>query len=229
MGFLVGAMPGIQFRGRWLIMIGMSGWNIRFIGMLGLLAVAWSLWSGCAAATESAKEHAGVQAPIVFGRATTVLMAQSGRQYQPKVRFFELVRKETGQRYRVDLQSADKLFALELPTGRYSLSRVQVSEGPFLSMADLDITFDVGGDPMVYVGTWRFGIDSPRYERMVLLSVVQDEESQATAVEPVLTQYPDLAGRPVATSLPTPPSTESRLHEVMPYPNYPRYYRRHWW
>jgi len=210
-------------------MICMSGRSNRLIGMLGLLTVGWSLWSGCAVSTESAKEYAGVQTPIIFGRATTVLMAQSGRRYQPKVRFFELVRKETGQRYRVDLQSADKLFALELPTGQYSLSRVQVSEGPFLSMADLNITFDVGAEPMVYVGTWRFGIDSPRYERMVLLSVVQDEEGQAAAVAPVLTQYPDLAGRPVATSLPNPLSSESRLHEVMPYPNYPRYYRRHWW
>ncbi|MFM8551050.1 MAG: hypothetical protein ACKOCD_01855 [Nitrospiraceae bacterium] len=200
----------------------------RLIGTLGLLATGWVLVSGCAA-FELEKEYAGAQAPIVFGRATTVLTAQSGRRYQPKVRFFELVRTDTGQRYRVDLQSADKQFALELPTGQYNLRRVQVSEGPFLSMADLDITFDVGTDPMVYVGTWRFGIDSPRYDRRVLVSVIQDEESRAEAAEPVLTRYPDLVGRSVATSLLTPPSAESRLHEVMPYPNYPRYYRRHWW
>jgi hypothetical protein len=96
-------------------------------------------------------------------------------------------------------------------------------------MATLDLAFDVGADPLVYVGTWRFGIDSPRYERMVLLSVVQDDEGQAMAAEPMLTRYPTLAGRPIAVSLPAPLSFESRLHEVMPYPNYPRYYRRHWW
>lgn len=207
----------------------MNGWRNRVLGGLGLMTVGWLVVGGCASFPGPTKEYMGEQAPVVFGRATTVLLAQSGRRYQPQVRFFELVHKETGRRYRVDLQSSDKLFMLELPAGQYGLSRVQVSEGPFLSMAELDITFEVGADPIVYVGTWRFGIEAPRYERMVLLSVVPDAERQSEAVEPVLTQYPDLAGRSVATSLPSPPSAEFRLHEVMPYPNYPRYYRRHWW
>jgi len=159
----------------------------------------------------------------------TVLLEERGRRYQPRVRFLELVQQDTGKRYRIDLQSADQTFMVELPAGAYQLGRVQISEGPFMSMAELGARFEVGTDRMVYVGTWRFGIDSPRYERMLLLSSVADEESRAAVEQQVVEQFPGLAGASAATSLPTPASAESRLREVMPYPYYPRYFRRHWW
>lgn len=44
-----------------------------------------------------------------------------------------------------------------------------------------------------------------------------------------MAQYPDLEGRTITSALPLPASAESRLYEVMPYPRYPRYFRRHWW
>lgn len=206
----------------------MKGTRRQVRASILLLCLAISAWAGCAI---SLGPIGGGEArdPVVYGRAVTLLLEERGRRYRPRVRFLELVQQDTGKRYRIDLQSADQTFMVELPTGAYHLGRVQISEGPFMSIADLGARLEVGTDRLVYVGTWRFGIDSPRYERMLLLSSVADEDSRAAVEQQVVEQFPRLAGVPTATSLPTPASAESRLHEVMPYPYYPRYFRRHWW
>ena len=54
-----------------------------------------------------------------------------------------------------------------------------------------------------------------------------DEGSRAEAF--LATQYPALQGGSITSSLPEPSSMETRLYEVMPYPRYPRYFRRHNW
>lgn len=82
---------------------------------------------------------------------------------------------------------------------------------------------------MTYLGTWRFGVDTPRYGRMVVISAVQDPQDRAAAEHDIIAKYPALEGQPVTTVLPVPSEAESRLYEVMPYPRYPRYFRRHWW
>lgn len=197
-------------------------------GWLGLICAS-AVWAGCTTSVFPTQETPAPDASIVFGRAVTVLLQKSTRRYQPQIRFFELVNQATNDRVRVDLRSEDKWFALALPAGEYELSRVQISEGPFLSMAELQVKFAVSTEPATYVGTWRFGVESPRYERMVVVSAVEDRKSRDEAEREVLERYPDLAGRPIVTLLPIPASSESRLHEVMPYPYYPRYYRRHWW
>jgi len=184
---------------------------------------------GCATPGPSTQDTLAPGASVVFGRAVTVLLDRSTRRYIPKIGFFEFVNKATQERVRVDLRSDDKLFVLPLPAGEYALSRVQIGEGPFRSMADFEVTFEIGAKQTAYLGTWRFGIDSPRYERMMIVSAVEDQESREEAERQVLDRYPGLAGRPIAILLPTPVSSEARLHEVMPYPYYPRYFRRHWW
>lgn len=165
----------------------------------------------------------------MVGRAVVVEMDQRGRRYPPSVRFLELVRPGTGERYRIDVRSADTMFVLTLPPGEYRLNRIQINEGPFLSMAEVSATFTVESGQIAYVGTWRFGIDGPRYERMVLLSLIEDDAAKADAEREALKRYPALASYPVESRMPVPSVSESRLHEVMPYPNYPRYFRRHWW
>ena len=120
------------------------------------------------------------------------------------------------------------MFVLQLPAGEYALTRVQISEGPFMSMADYASTFQVGAEPLTYVGTWRFGIDSPRYERMIVISAVRDQQEQAQAQRTLFEQYPALDGEMVTAVLPSPTEVETRLYEVMPYPRYPTYFRRHW-
>ena len=195
--------------------------------LMGLLSGA--LFGSCATELASTPESLEASASVVFGRAVTVLTGKTTRWYGPAVRFFELANRHTNERFRVELRSNDKLFVLQLPAGEYVLSRVQISEGPFISMADFQSTFQVAADQVTYLGTWRFGVDTPRYGRMVVVSAVQEQEDQEQAERQLMARYPDLEGRPIAMVLPIPASAESRLYEVMPYPRYSRYFRRHWW
>jgi hypothetical protein len=184
--------------------------------------------SGCATELPVSPDDHAIATPVVFGRTIALLTGETSRWYQPKVRFFELMNRQSLQRYNVEVQSDDTIFVLELPVGEYVLTRVQISEGPFMSMADLGIAFKVGGESLTYVGTWRFGIDSPRNMRMIVISAVRSASEQKQDQEIVFKQYPGLSGQAVAAVLPTPTELEARLYEVMPYPRYPAYFRRHW-
>ena len=197
------------------------------VALLGLLSSP--VLGGCATDLASTPESLQASTSVVFGRAVTVLTGKTTRWYGPAVRFFELANRHTKERFRVELLSDDKLFVLQLPAGEYELTRVQISEGPFMSMADFHSAFQVAADQVIYLGTWRFGVDSPRYRRMVVISAVQEQADQAQAEGQLMARYPDLEGSPITMMLPIPASTQSRLYEVMPYPRYPRYFRRHWW
>jgi len=166
---------------------------------------------------------------LVVGRAFTILTGPTHRWYGPQVRFFELVRRATDERIRVDIESDDKHFLVMLPAGEYELTRVQINEGPFMAMADLQATFAVPAEGITYLGTWRFGVDSPRYGRMVVISAVDDQDDRAAAERETAARYPDQAGVPFRTVLLTPASLQSRLYEVASYPRVDQYFRRHWW
>jgi len=106
---------------------------------------------------------------------------------------------------------------------------VQISEGPFMSMADVSMAFSVDAGAITYVGTWRFEVDSSRYGRMVVASVIADQAEAAGVWDFLDDRYPTFDGRSMVETLPQPAQMEARLYEVMPYPRYPRYFRRHWW
>lgn len=190
-----------------------------------LLSGVWS----CATHLSPVADPAEVTKGLVVGRALTFLTGDRARRYLPEMRFLELEHQDSHKRFQVELESPDQTFAISLPPGRYRLTRVQVSEGPFLSMADLDMRFSVGSGAITYVGTWRFGVDSPRYGRMVVASVVADQAETAGIRDFLIDRFPDLQGLPTVEALPQPSQAEARLYEVMPYPRYPRYFRRHWW
>jgi hypothetical protein len=127
------------------------------------------------------------------------------------------------------MESDDERFIVPLSPGDYELVRVQINEGPFLSMAELASRFSVGHDSVTYLGTWRFGVDSPKYGRMVSVSMVNDEEDRTKTLHTLALSDPSLDVGSVATVLPDPAEVQTRLYEVMPYPRVPRYFRRHWW
>lgn len=194
----------------------------------GRLVMACLLSVGCATELPVEPENSDVKTPVIFGRALALVMGKTSRSYEPKVRFFELVNLQTKERFSIDVRSEDKVFMLPLPAGEYGLTRVQISEGPFLSMADYVARFDVAAEQLTFVGTWRFGIDTPRYNRMMVFSAVHDLEDQARAQQELVAQYPALDGEAVSTVLPSPTEADARLYEVMPYPRYQSYFRRHW-
>lgn len=163
------------------------------------------------------------------GKIVTVITGENTRIYQPDVRMFELINQESGERFSVELESGPGTFSLSLPHGNYQVSRVQISEGPFMSMAELSVKFLVEQDVVTYVGTWRFGVDSPKYGRMVALSIVDDKKIDEVVDPLVKERYTAQASQPRKTVIPTPSHSETRLYEVKPYPSDLPYFRRHLW
>lgn len=184
---------------------------------------------GCVTQVPPVLDVAEMKGALAVGRIVVVLTGDRSRIYRPVMRSFEVEEQQTRERFNVEILSDDRHFAIALPAGNYRLNRVQISEGPFMSMAYMDAAFSMKQDTVTYLGTWRFGVDSPRYGRMVVLSMVMDPEDQLQAGVFLRTGYPTLEGTTVTASLPEPSSMESRLYEVMPYPRYPRYFQRHFW
>jgi hypothetical protein len=197
----------------------------RFLLAFGLICLA----QGCLHEIPAEPEVGSSQSNLAVGRALAVLTGERSRIYQPTVRSFEIQNKDTGDRFQVEIKSDDEQFFLPLAPGHYELIRVQISEGPFLSMAELASTFSIGRDPVTYLGTWRFAVDSPKYGRMVSISMVNDEDHREQAVQSIAQKYPSMDHALLTTVLPDPPQAQARLFEVMPYPRVSRYFRRHWW
>lgn len=200
-------------------------WIMRRLSAGALLV---SALVACAASVPAEAPDLAAGQVVVFGRIITVLTAPSSRSYEPIVTFFEVLNRSTGGRTKVAIDSNDKLFVLQLPAGDYEVTRVQIHEGPFAALADLSLVFRIGQERAVYVGTWRMGVDRPRNDRQLLVSVVQNDVEQAEAVQHLVARHADMADQTITTLLPVPAVTETALHEVMPYPRIVPYFRRHW-
>ena len=191
-------------------------------------ALLGGVLAACAAPVPVEMPESGNGATVVFGRILTVLTGSSSRPYEPKVSFFEVLNQGTGNRTKVDVNSNDTVFLLQLHAGDYEVTRVQIHEGPFTALADLALTFHVGQERVAYLGTWRIGVEQPRNDRQLLVSIVHDQEDQAEAMQRLMTDHEGLAGQAVTTLLPLPATSETALYEVMPYPRVVPYFRRHW-
>jgi len=203
---------------------------MKMRSLLGWLSALGLLYlQGCVTQLSAVPDDLSLPSNVAVGRVVAVLTGERSRIYEPAVKSFEVQNRQTKQRYNVQIDSDNESFILPLAPGDYELTRVQINEGPFLSMAQLASRFSIGQDPVTYLGTWRFGVDSPNYGRMVSVSMVTDEEDRAEALQTLGhdDQHADI--QEVATVLPDPPELQTRLYEVMPYPRVPRYFRRHWW
>lgn len=206
-------------------------YNFRMKRKLGIfsLAVMASIMSaiwGCATQLPALVEAAQVTDNLVVGRIITVLTTGTTRRYLPEMRFLELEDRTSQKRFQLRIESYDRYFALNLPTGNYRLNRVQIREGPFMSMADVDMAFSVEAGVITHVGTWRFGVGIPRNWRTVMLSVVADQEETERARKFLDNRYPTFGGRSMVEVLPQPSQMEARLYETEPYPRYRRMFCR---
>lgn len=186
------------------------------------------LLHGCVRGIPAVPEQ-GVVPSVALGRVVAALTGERSRKYGSAVKSFELQNRRTKERFTVEIESDDERFSLALSPGEYELIRVQINEGPYLSIAQLASTFSIGQDPITYLGAWRFGVDSPKYGRMVSVSMISDEEDRAQAFAALTVKDSSLDTGTVSTVLPDPPVVQARLFEAMPYPRVPRYFRRHWW
>jgi hypothetical protein len=194
-----------------------------------LLWFAVFLQTGCATQATLLPESSDTPKTVSMARAIAVITGERSRKFPPAVRSLELLNRNTNERFLVHTESDDSRFMVSLPPGEYELNRVQITEGPFMSMAQLNARFSVSDTPITYLGTWRFGIDSPKYGRMVAVSIVEDADERAEAIHALEHVYPEMTEAPVSTVLPEPSEQQVRLYEVAPYPRVPRYFRRHWW
>lgn len=193
------------------------------------LSAFFLIFSGCATELPLTVAGADVSGILVVGRVVTTLTGGPERVFPPELRSFEVVNTESQKRFKVDVKSADEYFSLSLPPGNYELSRVQISEGPFLSMAQLSAGFALKPDVMTFLGTWHFGVGSPKYGRQVIVSMIYDEQDQEVAQQFVKDMYPTFNARSPVILVPEPSHEEARLYEVMPYPHILGYFRRQWW
>lgn len=174
---------------------------------------------GCAKEVGPLPKNLPQDNPVAFGKIQASLTGPTNRWYRPQVRFFELKNLETNDRVRVDIKSADSPFFVSLPAGEYEFSRVQINEGAFRSMAQLNETFKVNDGALNYLGTWELKIHPPTYLRLIDISVESDLEA---AKAELFSVHPDLKDLPVIAKLPKPNVKETRLVEIAPYP-------RMWW
>jgi hypothetical protein len=195
----------------------------RWAGLL------WVVLVGCATDLPPTVAPTEEATSLVIGRITTIITGETRRIYDPALRFFELVNRQTQERFRVDVQSDDQQFVLSLPPEVYELNRVQINEGSFMSLAQLSASFALERGAIAYLETWRFGVDSPKYGRMVLLSMTVNERDRALAEQVIKQGYPEHEIEAVVTVLPDPAESEARLYKVTPYPRIPRYVQRHYW
>lgn len=202
-----------------------TAWR-RTISLLGALVLSAS---GCVTELPPLASPDHVRDSLIVGQAVTVLTGEKSRRYLPQVRFLEVENQNLQQRFRIELNSPDQFFVVDVPPGTYRLTRVQISEGPFLSMADLSTEFSVGNGAITHVGTWRFGVGSPRYGRELLFSVTVDPAERERLRAFLKERYEQYSDRSMEENLARPAQEEARLYEVMPYPRYSEYFRRHWW
>lgn len=186
-------------------------WLVVFCGIALIL--------GCAKEVVPLPKSLPQNKPVAFGKIQASLTGPTTRWYFPQVRFFELQNITTKERFRVDVESGDSPFFISLPAGEYELARVQINEGAFRSMAQLNETFEVSDGALNYLGKWELKIHPPTYLRLIDISVESDLEEAKTEI---LSLHPDLEGLPIVAKLPMPKEKETRLVEIAPYP-------RMWW
>ncbi len=194
-----------------------------------LLVFFTSFLMACATSLPQTTELEKQGDSLATGRVVTVITGERTRMFLPELRMFELVKQENGERFSVELEPEAHSFSVSLAPGKYQVTRIQISEGPFLSMAQVELSFAIESGGVTDLGTWRFGVDSPRYGRMVALSIVDGEQEQGIENLSAISQHSDPQLEPTKRVMPQPAESQARLYEVMPYPRYSQYFRRHLW
>jgi hypothetical protein len=153
--------------------------------------------------------------PLAVGHVLTVLLGPTSRWELPELRFFEVTHADSGQRVQIEVNRADGWFVLPLSPGRYALDRIIFNEGAFQEASQLGLEFEVMPDDVTYIGTWRFGLESPQVQRLVIWSIIMEPDD---VVRDQLGIWPTLNGKQLISSSSLPATGETRLYAVPPYP-----------
>ena len=189
-----------------------AGWMVVVCGVLitGCVGVAQEDWQ-----LEKWEE------PTAFGLIKVRTTGSYSRGYQTQLRFFHLLNLGTGERLRVDVQSAAKAFFLNLAPGGYEVVRVQFNEGPMMMESHVSLQFQVRPNRTTYLGTWQFDVDTPRTQRMLRTEITNEESNWGE----IHMMDRALNRKTMEVFLPKLESEEIRLFTVAPYPKISYYYR----
>ena len=206
----------------------MVGWDLRsevnggtmISGklFLGLATVALVVVTGCASGPPS---QDSTTHELAFGYVRVETKGSHSRVFPAKVRSFFLTNEETGARSRVYVNSESGVFSVRLPAGRYTVDRVQFSEGPFRVESHVQLAFHVLKKKLTYLGSWQIELETPRTVRHVKISILEGDADFSKKFSAVL----GLDRTPIATVLPKPETFETRGFMVDGQPNV-RYFRR---
>lgn len=159
---------------------------------------------------------------LVFGYIQVETDGSNPRRYPTNVRFFFLTNAETGERFRIDVNSDSEVFALRLPAGNYSVDRVQFNEGPFMAESHMQIEFYVNPERATYLGVWQFEIETPRTVRLMRLHILEgDPDFPKKFSTNLVSEH-----TPIETVLPKPDTFEARVFSVAPIPKVKYFYRQ---
>ena len=188
---------------------------------LGVIVSCGVLMTACGGVAQKDWPSKKGEEPTVFGLIKVRTTGSYSRGYHTQLRFFHLLNLGTGERIRVDVQSAAKAFILSLAPGDYEVIRVQFNEGPMMMESHVSLQFQVHPNRTTYLGTWQFDVDTPRTQRMLRTEIIHEEPNWGE----IRMMDPALNRKPMEVFLPKLGSKEIRLFTVAPYPKISYYYR----
>ncbi|HEU4685123.1 MAG TPA: hypothetical protein VFS39_11540 [Nitrospira sp.] len=187
----------------------------RPVAAVPLLLGLWVSLASCVTRLPALPDTVPQNHPLAVGHVQTVLLGPTSRWNLPELRFFEVTQAETGRRVRITVDRADGWFLVPLEAGSYALDRIIFNEGAFQEASQLGLHFDVLANGVTYVGTWRFGLESPHIQRHLVWSRIMEPDQ---VVREELRAWPTLHDQPLLSSPSLPATGETRLYELPPYP-----------
>ncbi len=189
-----------------------TGWMVVTCGVL---------MTACVGVAQKDWQWMKGEEPTAFGLIKVRPTGSYSRGYQTQLRFFHLLNLGTGERLRVDVQSAAKAFILNLAPGDYEVVRVQFNEGPMMMESHFSLQFQVRPNVMTYLGIWQFDVDTPRTQRMLRTEIFHEQPNWDEI--PMMHRAPNR--KTMEVFLAKLGSEETRLYTVAPYPKISYYYR----
>ena len=177
--------------------------------------------TGCVGVAQNDWQWKKGEEPTAFGLIKVRTTGSYSRGYQTQLRFFHLLNRGTGERLRVDVQSAAKAFILNLSPGDYEVIRVRFNEGPMMMESHISLQFQVRPNETTYLGTWQFDVDTPRTQRMLRTEIVHEQSNW----EEISLMHRASSRKAMQVFLPALGSEKIRLFTVAPYPKISYYYR----
>ncbi len=181
------------------------GWVVFFFNIvLGFFLV------GCAASLGGNMKDEEGSRSLVFGVVDLHTVGPNPRQFPVQLRFFDVVNTVTQERTRVSVEKHYGAFSVSLVPGQYEIVRIQVNEGPFMAESHVSHSFHIESNEVVYLGKWQLDVDTPRTERMVRMTIVEDRVQWDAIIE----SDPQLTNQTIVNSFPGPLVGTTRLYAI---------------